>query len=601
LKNVLKNTVSLILALNTASCSLVDAPTRTESVVVERVESKKVEQDSEYSTYELTTKTASPSIKTQMLGRAQDSSSKGDTRLQMEGYAEKKMVQSPAAINGFGGYVIAQPYNSESYDKIVENSFHQSLQKPLSTFSIDVDTASYSNVRRFIQQGTVVPPDAVRIEELINYFDYGYTPPENGPFSVKMEMAPALWNKKHKLVRIGIKGKEIKIDHRPASNLVFLIDVSGSMDSAERLPLVKSSLAMLADKLNKNDLISIVVYAGAAGLVLPPTTGDQKMKILRSLDQLKAGGSTNGSGGIELAYKTAQENFIKGGVNRIILATDGDFNVGTTDRESLTKLVEKNAKKNIYLSILGFGMGNYKDATMETLSNKGNGNYAYVDNQSEARRVLVEQMSGTLVTIAKDVKIQVEFNPRFVDSYRLVGYENRHLKNEEFNDDQKDAGDIGAGHSVTALYEIIPVGANSEDSNSKKIDSLKYQKVIKEPKASAMVFIDQKSNEWLTVKLRYKKPDGDVSTKMEFPLHEENATFNDSSDSFRFASAVALFGMILRKSEFLKDGDLNQVIHIAKNSKGQDTNSYKDEFIDLVKSVQKIGISQSYNPDIIED
>lgn len=590
MKNVLKKTLSLLIALNTASCSLVETPSKTKSVVSE------TEKESEYSTYELTARTRAESIKTHMLGQAKDTSAKSDSQLQMEGYAEKKMVQSPSAINGFGAYGMAQSYNSESYDKIVENSFHQSLQKPLSTFSIDVDTASYSNVRRFIQQGSHVPADAVRIEEFINYFDYGYAPPENGPFSVNMEMAPALWNKKHKLVRIGIKGKEIKVDHRPASNLVFLIDVSGSMDSAERLPLVKSSMAMLVDKLNKNDLISIVVYAGAAGLVLPPTSGDQKMKILRSLDQLKAGGSTNGSGGIELAYKTAQENFIKGGVNRIILATDGDFNVGTTDRESLTKLVEKNAKKNIYLSILGFGMGNYKDGTMESLSNKGNGNYAYVDNQSEARKVLVEQMSGTLVTIAKDVKIQVEFNPRFVDSYRLVGYENRNLKNEEFNDDKKDAGDIGAGHSVTALYEIIPVGVASEAPDSNKIDSLKYQKVDKEPKASAMVVLDQKSNEWLTVKLRYKKPDGDVSTKMEFPLHEENTTFSKSSESFRFASAVALFGMILRKSEFLKDGNLNQVVDIAKNAKGEDPNMYKSEFIDLVKSVQKIGVSQSSNP-----
>jgi Ca-activated chloride channel family protein len=601
LKNVLKKTLSLLIALNTASCSLIETPSKTESVVDERVESNKVKIDSEYSTYELKERARAQSIKTQLLGQTKDTSAKGDSRLQMEGYAEKKMVQSPSAISSFGDYGMAQPSNSESYDKIVENTFHQSLEKPLSTFSIDVDTASYSNIRRFVQQGSHIPADAVRIEELINYFDYGYTPPENGPFSVNMEMAPALWNKKHKLVRIGIKGKEIKIDHRPASNLVFLIDVSGSMDSAERLPLVKSSMAMLVDKLNKNDLISIVVYAGAAGLVLPPTSGDQKMKILRSLDQLKAGGSTNGSGGIELAYKTAQENFIKGGVNRIILATDGDFNVGTTDRESLTKLVEKNAKKNIYLSILGFGMGNYKDSTMETLSNKGNGNYAYVDNQSEARKVLVEQMSGTLVTIAKDVKIQVEFNPRLVDSYRLVGYENRNLKNEEFNDDQKDAGDIGAGHSVTALYEIIPVGSANEESDRKKIDPLKYQKIDKESKASAMVVIDQTSNEWLTVKLRYKKPDGDVSTKMEFPLHEQNTTFTNSSDSFRFASAVALFGMILRKSEFLKNGDLNQVINIAKNSKGQDTNAYKSEFIDLVKSVQKTGLSQSHNPDIIED
>jgi Ca-activated chloride channel homolog len=473
--------------------------------------------------------------------------------------------------------------NSESYDGITENSFHQCINQPLSTFSIDVDTASYSNMRRMITQGSLPPKDAIRIEELVNYFDYDYAPPETGAFAVNMEVAPALWNKKHKLVRIGIKGKEIKVDKRPASNLVFLIDVSGSMDSAEKLPLVKSALTMLTDKLGENDKISIVVYAGAAGLVLSPTLGDHKMQILRALDNLKAGGSTNGGGGITLAYKTASENFIKGGVNRVILATDGDFNVGTTGRDDLVQLVEKNAKKNIYLSILGFGMGNYKDGLMESLSDKGNGNYAYIDNQSEARKVMVEQLSGTLVTIAKDVKIQVEFNPKFVGSYRLVGYEDRVLKNEDFNNDAKDAGDIGAGHTVTALYEIIPAGESAGGDD--KVDALKYQKVEVQ-KETAMV--KNNSNEMLTLKIRYKKPDGDVSSKQEFALADQNNKFDSASTSFRFSSAVALFGMLLRESDYKQEGAFSKVLEVAKKSKGEDKNQYRQEFIELVRATEKL-------------
>lgn len=471
--------------------------------------------------------------------------------------------------------------STESYDSITENSFHECLTNPLSTFSIDVDTASYSNMRRLINQGAVPGKDAIRVEELINYFNYDDQAPSNGAFAVNMEVAPALWNKKHKVVRIGIKGQEIKIDQRPASNLVFLIDVSGSMDSADKLPLVKSSLGMLVDKLNKNDKISIVVYAGAAGTVLEPTTGDKKLQILRALDHLKAGGSTNGSGGIELAYKLAKENFIKGGVNRVILATDGDFNVGTTDRESLIKLVEKNAKENVYLSMLGFGMGNYKDGLMESLSNIGNGNYAYIDTMSEARKVMVEQMSGTLVTIAKDVKLQVEFNPKFVQSYRLVGYENRVLKNEDFNNDAKDAGDIGAGHTVTALYEIVPVG---EKPNG-KVDALKYQKVEASEKSAQTVAND--SNELLTLKIRYKKPDGNVSAKQEFPLmNAQTKSFENSSEAYRFSSAVALFGMILRDSEYVQDGTFKDVLQTAKKAQGEDKNQYRQEFIDLVGKVE---------------
>ena len=472
--------------------------------------------------------------------------------------------------------------NNESYDGIVENSFHQCLKQPTSTFSIDVDTASYSNMRRMISQGSMPNKDAIRIEELINYFNYDYAPPTSGAFAVSMETAPALWNKKHRVVRIGIKGREIKVNKRPASNLVFLIDVSGSMDQPEKLPLVKSSLGMLVEKLGENDRISIIVYAGAAGMVLSPTSGNHKSKILASLENLKAGGSTNGGGGIELAYKTAKETFIKGGVNRVILATDGDFNVGTTSRDGLLEIVQTNAKNNIYLSILGFGMGNYKDGMMETLSNKGNGNYAYIDTQKEAKKVLVEQLSGTLVTIAKDVKIQVEFNPKFVSSYRLVGYENRVMKNEDFDNDKKDAGDIGAGHTVTALYEIIPVG---EEAPADKDESLKYKKTEEKAPVKVAVAAENNSNELLTLKIRYKKPDGDVSAKQEFPLLQQNNTFESTSESFRFSSAVALFGMLLRNSEIVQNGTYENVIEVATKAKGSDQNQYRQEFIELVNKV----------------
>lgn len=475
--------------------------------------------------------------------------------------------------------------NTESYDGIVENSFHQCLAQPTSTFSIDVDTAAYSNMRRMITQGVFPNKDAIRIEELINYFNYDYAAPETGAFAVAMETAPALWNKKHRVVRIGVKGKEMKVDKRPASNLVFLVDVSGSMDQPEKLPLVKSALGMLVENLGSNDKISIIVYAGAAGMVLSPTTGNHKKEILASLENLKAGGSTNGGGGIELAYKTAKENFIKGGVNRVILATDGDFNVGTTSREALVELVEKNAKGNVYLSILGFGMGNYKDGLMETLSNKGNGNYAYIDNRKEAKKVMVDQLSGTLVTIAKDVKIQVEFNPKFVAAYRLVGYENRVLKNEDFDNDKKDAGDIGAGHTVTALYEIVPVGV---EMPAEKEESLKYKKTEEkkvEVAAVKAVSAENNSNELLTLKIRYKKPDGDVSAKQEFILKQQETAFDNATESFRFSSAVALFGMLLRGSENVKDGNYDTVIEIAGKAKGSDKHELRSEFIELVRKV----------------
>lgn len=508
-----------------------------------------------------------------------------------------KLVAREQMMHSAGGMGIAQsamPYgqayapieiSQESYDVINENKFQQCTEKPVSTFSIDVDTASYSNVRRMITQGVKPNIDAVRIEELVNYFDYNYEKPQKGAFAVNLEYAPALWNKKHKVVRVGIKGKEMATNKRPASNLVFLVDVSGSMNSPQKLPLVKASLRMLVEQMGENDKISLAVYAGAAGLALPPTTGDKKTKILTAIDNLEAGGSTNGAGGITLAYETAMENFIKGGVNRVILATDGDFNVGTTSREGLLEIVEKNAKKNVYLTILGYGMGNYKDGMMEALSNKGNGNYAYIDTQNEAKKVMVEQLSGTLVTIAKDVKIQIEFNPQLVKAYRLIGYENRLLKNEDFDNDAKDAGDIGAGHTVTALYEIVPKGVDLETSSE---PSLKYQTV--KTQTAKVAATENSTDELLTLKIRYKKPDGDVSEKQEFTLKNSSESFENSSESLRFASAVAMFGMILRESEFVKEGDYTTVVKTAKKALGEDKNNYRQEFISLVNQLDNIKI-----------
>lgn len=602
----LKYLVVLSLTVNLASCSFLNSRKETTTEILPIAEPEKQEpaapkaEDSLYSNYELDkNQPAKANKRYQPTEQRVAADEIGYEVSQAAAPSIASRAESKSAVTSAAGAMahrskdlnlyhsrpmpnIVVPAN-ESYDRITENSFHQSLTDPLSTFSIDVDTASYSNVRRMIQEGSTPNKEAVRIEEMINYFDYDYAQPDSGAFAVNMEVAPALWNKKHRIVRIGIKGKEIQINKRPASNLVFLVDVSGSMNGPKRLPLVKSALGMLVDKLGENDKISIIVYAGAAGMVLSPTTGDNKMQILRALDNLHAGGSTNGGAGIELAYKTASDNFIKGGVNRVILATDGDFNVGTTSRESLVDIVERNGKKNIYLSVLGFGMGNLKDGMMETLSNKGNGNYAYIDSQLEARKVMVEQLSGTLVTIAKDVKIQVEFNPKFVQSYRLVGYENRVLKNEDFNNDAKDAGDIGADHTVTALYEIVPAGQSAGNS---KIDALKYQG--DEYKKPVPAIADNNSNELLTMKIRYKKPDGDVSAKLEFPLMQKETSFENTTNSFRFASAVALFGMLLRGSEHVQDGSYSKVIEIAKNAKGSDKNAYRQEFIDLVRKVEGI-------------
>lgn len=468
-------------------------------------------------------------------------------------------------------------FNTEDYDNIVENKFLSPKQEPLSTFSIDVDDASYSNVRRYLQNGSLPPAGAVRIEEMINYFDYDYPQPRNGdPFAVISEIAECPWNPKHKLIHIGLQGKTIPVDNLPSSNLVFLIDVSGSMDEANKLPLVQASLKMLTDQLREKDKVAIVVYAGNAGLVLPSTNGVNKTKIKEAIDNLEAGGSTAGGEGIQLAYKVAKENFIQGGNNRVILATDGDFNVGPSSDDELVNLIEKERKSGIFLTVLGYGMGNYKDNKMQQLADKGNGNHSYIDNINEAKKVLVHEFGSTLFTIAKDVKIQIEFNPQKVQAYRLIGYENRMLASEDFNDDQKDAGELGSGHTVTALYEVIPVGV--KDEFTKPVDDLKYQ--------SNRTITANNSNEIITVKLRYKKPDEDFSKLITQIVFDDNKPLVSTSNNFRFSAAVAEFGLLLRNSEFKEDGNYQQVISLAKSAKGNDANGFRSEFVNLVSSIK---------------
>ncbi len=477
-----------------------------------------------------------------------------------------------------------QEFNTEGYGNIVENSFLAANQNPLSTFSIDVDEAAYSNVRRFIQNGTMPPKGAVRLEEMINYFDYDYQAPVNDdPFAVHTEMAACPWNAKHRLVHIGLKGKEISNQNLPPANLVFLIDVSGSMDEPNKLPLVQSSLKLLTDQLRENDRVAIVVYAGAAGLVLPSTSGNNKTKIKEAIGNLQAGGSTAGADGIKLAYKIAKENFSKNGNNRVILATDGDFNVGTSSDDELVTLIESERKSNIFLTVLGFGMVNYQDNKMQQLADKGNGNHAYIDNLNEAKKVLVKEFGSTLFTIAKDVKIQVEFNPAKVQSYRLIGYENRMLQKEDFNDDKKDAGELGAGHTVTALYEIIPAGVKDEFAG--KVDDLKYQ--------ASPVTKNEFTNEMLTVKLRYKKPAGDESKLIVHAVADENIALDNASDNFRFSAAVASFGMLLRNSAYKQNTSYENVIALAKNAIGKDENGYREAFIDLVKTASSLALAKN--------
>ncbi len=470
--------------------------------------------------------------------------------------------------------------NTEAYAAIVENPFKAVMQEPVSTFSIDVDTASYANVRRFLTQNTLPPPGAVRLEEMINYFAYEYAQPTgDDPFAVHVEVAQCPWQAKHRLVRIGIAGREMAVDQRPPSNLVFLIDVSGSMQDANKLALVKTGLRLLTEQLSENDRVAMVVYAGSSGQVLASTPGNQKETILAALDQLEAGGSTNGAGGIEQAYQVAVESFIKGGANRVILCTDGDFNVGVTDESQLVNLIEGKAKSGVFLSVLGFGMGNLKDATLEKLSDKGNGNYAYIDTEREARKVLVEQLSGTLVTIAKDVKLQLEFNPARASAYRLIGYENRLLAKEDFNDDTKDAGEIGAGHTVTALYEVIPAG---EPTPTPEVDELEYQ-VVPGPTEAA-----KQSKDLLTLKLRYKQPDGDVSKLIKTRVADSDQKIGQASKDYQFAASVAAFGMLLRHSPHAAGMNFGAVLELAQPGLATDKEGYRAEFIELVKKAQEL-------------
>jgi Ca-activated chloride channel family protein len=473
--------------------------------------------------------------------------------------------------------------NTESYAPIRENPFRSVADEPLSTFSIDVDTASYANVRRFLTSGQLPPRDAVRIEELVNYFTYDDPAPTDGtPFATRLEVAPCPWTPEHRLVRIGIKGRAPAEMENPGRNLVFLVDVSGSMAPANKLPLVVQSLQLLTRHLDGQDRIAIVTYAGSSGLLLPSTSCDQKATIGSALASLGAGGSTNGAGGIELAYRIAAESFLSGGVNRVILATDGDFNVGITDQGSLLRLIEEKAKSDIFLSVLGFGTGNTKDATMELLADHGNGNYAYIDTLLEAKKVLVDELRGTLDTIAKDVKIQVEFNPAEVRAFRLIGYENRVLAHTDFNDDTKDAGEIGAGHTVTALYEVVPVDAAFPGSAG--VDPLKYQRVPARPRERAAAA----SGELLTVKLRYKDPDGDASRLIEVPVRDGGASFADASADLRFAAAVAAFGMCLRDSSQRGDATLERVYEWAFAAAGPDPFGYRQEFLRLVTLAERL-------------
>lgn len=471
-------------------------------------------------------------------------------------------------------------FNTEEYDRIYENEFLEVLKNPLSTFSIDVDAASYSNTRRFITQRQLPPKDAVRIEEFINYFTYDYPQPKDEhPFAVHTEMSDCPWNTENKLLHIGLQGKKMPTEALPENNLVFLLDVSGSMNAPNKLPLLKSSFRLLVNQLNQNDRIAIVVYAGAAGMVLPPTSCDNKEMILQAINDLQAGGSTAGGQGIQLAYQLAEEHFKKGGNNRIILATDGDFNVGVSSDADLVRLIEEKRESGVFLSILGFGSGNYKDSKMEKLADHGNGNYYYIDNLFEAKKVLVNEMGGTLLTIAKDVKIQIEFNPAKVFQYRLIGYENRLLRSEDFDDDKKDAGELGAGHSVTALYEIVPKG---KDQNETVGVDYKYQNTNITPEAYA-------STEMANLKLRYKHPEGTESQLLEQVILDRDLLSPDNtSQDYRFAAAVAEFGLLLRDSKFKGNASYDQVIEMARNAKGHDLEGYRSEFIKLVQAAKDL-------------
>ncbi|MFC1584489.1 von Willebrand factor type A domain-containing protein [Fibrobacterota bacterium] len=504
--------------------------------------------------------------------------------------AKRSAMGAPAPRFGGMGYADnSYPvvrHNTEQYDRIYENAFRETLRNPLSTFSIDVDAASYANVRRFLNAGRMPPQDAVRIEEFINYFSYDYPQPKSAdPFSITAEVSECPWESRHKLVHIGLQGKRMDKKDLPPSNLVFLLDVSGSMNSPGKLPLLKKAMKLLVDQLRPEDMVSIAVYAGAAGTVLPPTSGDKKMIILETLEKLRAGGSTAGGAGITLAYKMAWDTFMKNGNNRVILATDGDFNLGVSSDGELVRMIEQKRKTGVYLTVLGFGRGNYKDSKMEKLAGRGNGNYAYIDNIMEAKKVLINEIGGTLMTIAKDVKIQVEFNPDRVKAYRLIGYENRMLKAEDFNNDKKDAGELGAGHTVTALYQVVPAGVEIELPG---IDALKYQN----PNALNNIH----SSELLTVKFRYKSPQDTVSKLIVKPLKDRVVKLSDMSADFRFSAAVAGFGMLLRGSKQKGTISYSGIIDMAKKARGKDDEGYRAEFIRLVQLARLLDEKTGYIP-----
>ncbi|MFZ1530021.1 MAG: von Willebrand factor type A domain-containing protein [Ferruginibacter sp.] len=514
----------------------------------------------------------------------------------------KKQARSVTVANGLAGSVSGVvirestsnswfadegDFNTEEYSPIAENQFHRVSSDPLSTFSIDVDAASYSNVRRYLNSGHLPPAGAVRTEEFINYFKYGYPQPAGSdPFSINTEIADCPWNRSHKIALVGLQGKNIPTEKLPPSNLVFLIDVSGSMMDENKLPLVKKSISLLVDQLREHDLVSMVVYAGNAGLVLAPTAGSQKSVIKNAINALEAGGSTAGGEGIRLAYKTAAENFKPNGNNRVILCTDGDFNVGESSDDAMVGLIEKEREKGIFLSVLGYGMGNYKDSKMQQLADKGNGNHSYIDGINEAKKVLVNEFGGTLFTIAKDVKLQVEFNPAMVAGYRLIGYENRVMNKEDFNNDKKDAGELGSGHTVTALYEIIPAGVSSP--YLQPVDKLKYDRNEEEEESRITASAD-----WFTVKFRYKEPAGAKSKLLEQAVNLKSKAFAEASENLRFASMAAAFAMLLRNSEFLQGYGFASIINNARNAIGTDTEGYRKEFIALAETADNIRSSQA--------
>jgi Ca-activated chloride channel family protein len=599
--------VSGVLALNKANAPRPTNPTTRGRAVMLQTEKKEVQDTSKLSIITdnetLVRRKVAPEVEAGVGGapiQFFDAAALGSRRLASSSDEARKQLdeldsalkdgtrwrEQPGSMRGFRAP--SEPANTEAYDVVNDNPFMDVRGNPVSTFSIDVDSASYANVRRFLNAGERPPKGAVRIEELLNYFNYDYPQPKDGQaFSATLEAGPCPWTPEHRLVRVGLKGREVKRDQRPATNLVFLVDVSGSMQPANKLPLVKESLRLLVDQLTAEDRVSIAVYAGASGCVLQPTS--DKAAVRAALEKLEAGGSTNGASGIQLAYELAQRAFIQGGVNRVILATDGDFNVGVTSQSALIDLIESKAKSGVFLSVLGFGMGNLKDSTLEKLADKGNGNYAYIDTLNEGRKVLVEQMSGTLVTIAKDVKIQVEFNPAQVTAYRLIGYENRLLAKEDFNDDTKDAGEIGAGHSVTALYEVVPAG---QQPPPRAVDALKYQ-TLPSPAPAQNAASDALSREMLTLKLRHKLPDGDKSQLLELPLVDEGAAREKTSRDFRFAAAVASFGMLLRDSPHKGSANWDTTLELAVEGKGDDASGYRGEFISLINKAKTIEQARS--------